>query len=109
METLVKMAAPQGASDHAVFGQRTYEIKEGFVNVPPEVAAELAKIGYRYVTPGQSHIQQATPGPSVAPKPTGTVAPNQPVPKVGDTRTVPASAYAPAKNERWNGSVWVVV
>ena len=51
MERLVQMKAPLGATDSVHYGQRSYEIKEGYVMVPSDVAPELEKMNYVRVVP----------------------------------------------------------
>jgi hypothetical protein len=51
MERLVQMKAPLGATDSVHYGMRSYEIKEGYVMVPSDVAPELEKMNYVRVVP----------------------------------------------------------
>lgn len=49
MEVLVSMTAPLGATDSVHYGQRSYEIRDGMIRVPSDVAPELEKMGYTRV------------------------------------------------------------
>jgi hypothetical protein len=64
MERLVQMKAPLGATDSVHYGQRSYEIKEGFVMVPADVAPELEKLNYVRVVPvrGAEPVWRRPPG-----------------------------------------------
>ena len=49
MEILVSMYAPAAATDSVHYGQRSYEIRDGMIRVPSDVAPELEKMGYTRV------------------------------------------------------------